>query len=89
MIPGIMTYADTDEMYATMSNIGGYMQPQGMLQLAVDMVAGNLDPQVRTPGVSSLGIFVRSPRLTSRPSPTPICVLHCNDCALSASLGMN
>ena len=45
MIPGMLTYADTDELYATISNIGGYMQPQGHLQLTVDMVAGNLDPQ--------------------------------------------
>jgi hypothetical protein len=32
-------------MYATISNMGGGMQPQGHLQLTVDMIAGGLDPQ--------------------------------------------
>jgi gamma-glutamyltranspeptidase/glutathione hydrolase len=45
IIPGILTYADTDELYATLSNMGGNMQPQGHVQLTVDMVAGGMDPQ--------------------------------------------
>ena len=45
IIPGMITYADTDELHSTMSNMGGYMQPQGHLQLTVGMVAGRLDPQ--------------------------------------------
>ena len=45
IIPGILTYADTNELYATLSNMGGNMQPQGHLQLTVDMVAGGMDPQ--------------------------------------------
>jgi gamma-glutamyltranspeptidase/glutathione hydrolase len=45
IIPGMMTHADTSELYATISNMGGNMQPQGHLQLAVDMIAGEMDPQ--------------------------------------------
>jgi len=45
IIPGMLTYADTDELYATLSNMGGNMQPQGHMQLTVDMVAGGMDPQ--------------------------------------------
>jgi len=45
IIPGILTHADTDELYATLTNMGGNMQPQGHLQLTVDLVAGELDPQ--------------------------------------------
>ena len=41
----MLTHADTNELYATITNMGGNMQPQGHLQLTVDMVAGNLDPQ--------------------------------------------
>jgi gamma-glutamyltranspeptidase / glutathione hydrolase len=45
IIPGMLTFADTGELYATMTNMGGMMQPQGHLQLMVDMVAGGMDPQ--------------------------------------------
>jgi len=45
IIPGILTHADTDELYATISNMGGFMQPQGHMQLTVGMVSGGLDPQ--------------------------------------------
>ena len=45
IIPGIITHADTGELYATISNMGGYMQPQGHLQLTVGLVAAKLDPQ--------------------------------------------
>jgi gamma-glutamyltranspeptidase/glutathione hydrolase len=45
IIPGLLTWSDTNELYATLSNMGGYMQPQGHLQLTVAMVAGGLDPQ--------------------------------------------
>merc|ERR1712048_293380 len=44
-IPGIITYSDSDELHSTISNMGANMQPQGHLQLTVDMVAGGLDPQ--------------------------------------------
>ena len=45
IIPGILTHCDTGELYATLSNMGGYMQPQGHMQLTVDLVAGGVDPQ--------------------------------------------
>lgn len=45
IIPGLLTHADTGELYATISNMGGNMQPQGHLQLTIAMLDGNLDPQ--------------------------------------------
>jgi gamma-glutamyltranspeptidase/glutathione hydrolase len=45
IIPGMLTHSDTGELYATLSNMGGDMQPQGHMQLTVDMIAGGLDPQ--------------------------------------------
>jgi gamma-glutamyltranspeptidase / glutathione hydrolase len=45
IIPGMVTYADTNELYATISNMGGNMQPQGHFQLLVNMVAGEMNPQ--------------------------------------------
>ncbi|KAG7374117.1 gamma-glutamyltranspeptidase [Nitzschia inconspicua] len=45
IIPGMLTFADTNQLYATISNMGGNMQPQGHVQLTVGMVAGGLDPQ--------------------------------------------
>lgn len=45
IIPCIITHADTDDLYATISNMGGNMQPQGHLQLTVNMLAGRVDPQ--------------------------------------------
>lgn len=46
IIPALMTHSDTGEFYATLSNMGGFMQPQGHLQLVNGLVRG-LDPQVR------------------------------------------
>jgi len=45
IIPAIMTHADTGELFATLSNMGGFMQPQGHMQLVNGLVRG-LDPQV-------------------------------------------
>lgn len=45
IIPGMLTYADSGDLYATLSNMGGFMQPQGHLQLTVNLVAGGMDPQ--------------------------------------------
>jgi gamma-glutamyltranspeptidase/glutathione hydrolase len=45
IIPGMLTHSDTGELYATISNMGGDMQPQGHMQLTVDMIAGGLNPQ--------------------------------------------
>ena len=46
IIPAMLTHADTEELYATFSNMGGFMQPQGHMQLAVHLLANKLDPQV-------------------------------------------
>ena len=46
IIPAMMTHADTGELYATLSNMGGFMQPQGHMQLVVNLLANGLDPQV-------------------------------------------
>lgn len=45
IIPCMITHADSNELHSTISNMGGNMQPQGHLQLAVDMVAGGMNPQ--------------------------------------------
>mmetsp|Transcript_19655 Transcript_19655/g.29165 ORF Transcript_19655/g.29165 Transcript_19655/m.29165 type:complete len:573 (-) Transcript_19655:173-1891(-) len=45
IIPAILTHAESDNLYATLSNMGGFMQPQGHLQLTINMVSGGLDPQ--------------------------------------------
>ena len=45
IIPGMLTHNDSNELYATLSNMGGNMQPQGHFQLTVDLLAGELDPQ--------------------------------------------
>ena len=49
IIPAMLTHTDTTSgeelLYATLSNMGGFMQPQGHLQLTVNMVAGEMDPQ--------------------------------------------
>jgi len=45
IIPGMMTHTDTNELYATISNMGGNMQPQGHIQHVVNMISGKMDPQ--------------------------------------------
>ena len=45
IIPGIITHSDNDDLYATISNMGGYMQPQGHFQLTMNLVTRNMDPQ--------------------------------------------
>lgn len=45
IIPGMLTYSDSNELYASLTNMGGFMQPQGHMQLAIAMLAGNLNPQ--------------------------------------------
>jgi gamma-glutamyltranspeptidase / glutathione hydrolase len=45
ILPALLTHSDTGELYATLSNMGGNMQPQGHMQLTVNMLSGDLDPQ--------------------------------------------
>lgn len=45
IIPCMLTHADSGELYATLSNMGGFMQPQGHLQLVSNLLDNGLDPQ--------------------------------------------
>ena len=45
ILPALLTHSETGDLYATLSNMGGNMQPQGHMQLTVGMLAGGLDPQ--------------------------------------------
>ena len=46
IIPAMLTHSDSGELYASLSNMGGFMQPQGHMQLVVQLIANGLDPQV-------------------------------------------
>jgi len=46
ILPGMLTHADdTNDLYATLTNMGGQMQPQGHLQLTFGLVSQHLNPQ--------------------------------------------
>jgi len=45
IIPGMATYADDGSLYATFTNMGGFMQPQGHLQLMSNMLDFKMCPQ--------------------------------------------
>ena len=45
IIPCVVTHSDTNELHSTLTNMGGFMQPQGHLQLVVNMLALGMDPQ--------------------------------------------
>jgi len=46
IIPAITTWADgSGDLHATLSNMGGFMQPQGHVQLLVSLLACGLGPQ--------------------------------------------
>jgi gamma-glutamyltranspeptidase/glutathione hydrolase len=45
IIPAIATYADNDRLFACYGVMGGFMQPQGHVQVLVGLVDDGLDPQ--------------------------------------------
>lgn len=45
IIPAMITHADTGELFASYGVMGGFMQPQGHMQVAMNLIDDNLDPQ--------------------------------------------
>eukprot|EP00903_Cladosiphon_okamuranus_P010718 g10130.t1 len=45
IIPCMVTSEDTGELFATMTNMGGFMQPQGHVQLLSNLLLRGMDPQ--------------------------------------------
>ncbi|MCW5873061.1 MAG: gamma-glutamyltransferase family protein [Anaerolineales bacterium] len=45
IIPAMITHADSGELFACYGVMGGYMQPQGHMQVAVGLIDDGLDPQ--------------------------------------------
>jgi gamma-glutamyltranspeptidase/glutathione hydrolase len=45
IIPGMITHAGNDDLFASFGVMGGFMQPQGHMQVAVALVDDGLDPQ--------------------------------------------
>ncbi len=45
IIPGMITHKQDGSLYAPYGVMGGYMQPQGHMQVVVDMIIDGLDPQ--------------------------------------------
>jgi gamma-glutamyltranspeptidase/glutathione hydrolase len=45
IIPAMVTYADSGELYGPLGVMGGFMQPQGHLQVVIGLADDHLDPQ--------------------------------------------
>jgi gamma-glutamyltranspeptidase/glutathione hydrolase len=45
IIPALITHSDTDELFASYGVMGGFMQPQGHMQVATALIDDGLDPQ--------------------------------------------
>ena len=45
IIPCMVTHADTEDLYCSLTNMGGFMQPQGHVQLLLSLLRYKLNPQ--------------------------------------------
>lgn len=45
IMPGMATHASNNELYASFGNMGGFMQPQGHIQVLSNLIDFKLDPQ--------------------------------------------
>jgi gamma-glutamyltranspeptidase/glutathione hydrolase len=45
IIPALITHADNDDLFASYGVMGGFMQPQGHMQVATALIDDGLDPQ--------------------------------------------
>lgn len=45
IIPAMITHADSGELFASYGVMGGFMQPQGHIQVALSLIDDKLDPQ--------------------------------------------
>jgi gamma-glutamyltranspeptidase/glutathione hydrolase len=45
IIPALITHEDTGDLFASYGVMGGYMQPQGHMQVALSLLVDRMDPQ--------------------------------------------